>query len=95
MKKFYYLSFVVLCLVVFSSCTNEDDLETNQTTADDEGRKGKVAAEVFNQEVTALAEEEEEEGRKGKVAAKGSNSKVTNSTDEEEGRKGKVAASAE
>lgn len=92
MKKFYYLSFVVLCLVVFSSCTNEDDLETNQTTADDEGRKGKVAAEVFNQEVTALAEEE---GRKGKVAAKGSNSKVTNSTDEEEGRKGKVAASAE
>lgn len=85
MRKYYYLSFVMLCLVMFSSCTDEYDVDTNQVTAEEEeGRKGKVAAEASDSTT-------DEEDTTGEITTDVSDPDFSASTDDDEGRKGKVA----
>ena len=89
MKKSYYFYYCLLFCLLLSNCTNDEDLDSKQITAEDEGRKGKVAKTLHLNEIRT----EEEEGRKGKVAAKTGDLTETNAAKEEdEGRKGKVAA---
>lgn len=72
MKKYYGLFFVLLACVLMTSCTNDDDMISTQTTAEEgDIRKGKIAADVVE---TSDAQEDEDDGRKGKISAKVSDS---------------------
>ncbi len=63
MKKGYYFICVLFTCVLLSNCTNDEDLDNKQISAEEERRKGKVAVTTLDPIETNAEEEQAEKGK--------------------------------